>query len=383
MLPRLRASCDVCRSAKVKCVKTDTGCRRCDSSAGELACKFSPVLPRIYHKKGSPRNRGGCSQTSQPVPPTQPSLLDGFYGSNGIGQAGLGQVGYLPAAAAGSTLDQQLYGIDVDAEPNSFFQQYAPPSSMEMPHNSNLWLSGIDARSPTSTTPGLTDAATPTDAASSTSLLSSTNRSQATPNHHVSHCPSASSSSGPIFTRTPCDCFSHLLKAMEDMNSYATTHNPKLDVVLCANRTAAKLCLTSLQCPQSSGTVAHDRSSSCSTIACGLLDRILISYQAALEDFCAQLDDEREEGGKEREDDDDDDDERATTRTTSVEWRLGTFALEPSEQILWARKVVAREAGKIQETLERVEVQDRSVRSVLLAHSLERYKSVIDRISAS
>ena len=169
---------------------------------------------------------------------------------------------------------------------------------MEMPQNSNLWLSSIDARSPTSTTHGLTDAAHPTDAASSTSLLSSTNRSQATPNHMVSHCPSASSSSEPIFTRTPRDYFSHLLKAMEDMNAYATIHNPKLDVVLCANRTAAKLCLTSLQGSQSSGTIAHDRSSGCSTIACGLLDRILISYQAALEIFCAQLDDEREEGGK-------------------------------------------------------------------------------------
>ena len=380
MIPRLRASCDQCRSAKVKCVKTDTGCQRCDSSAGELACKFGPVLPRIYHKKGSPRNRGGCSQTSQPVPPAEPSLLDDFYGSNGISQAGLGQVVYLPAAAPGPTLDQQLYGIDVDAEPNCFFQQYAPPSSMQMPQNSNLWLGGIGARSPTSTTPGLTDAATPTDAASSTSLLPSTNRSQATPNHHVNHRPSASSSSEPIFTPTPCDCFTHLLKAMQNVNSHATTHNPKLDVVLCANRTAAKLCLTGLRCSQSSRTIAHDRSSSCWTIACGLLDRILISYQAALEHFGAQLDDEREKRGEEGEDDED---ERATRQTTSVEWRLGTFALEPSEQVLWARKVVAREAGKIQETLAGFEGQDGSVRSVLLAHLLERYKSVIDQISGS
>ena len=380
MLPRLRASCDVCRSAKVKCVKTDTGCQRCDSSAGELACKFSPVLPRIYHKKGSPRNRGQCSQPSQPNPPIEPSLLDDFYGSNSISQAALSQVIYLPAAAPGSTLDQQLYGIDVDAEPNSFFQQYAPPSSMEMPQNSNLWLSSIDARSRTSTTPGLTNATTPTDAVSSTSQLPSTNRSQATPNYHANHCPSTSSSSETMFTRTPCDCFTNLLKAMQNMNSHATAHNPKLDVVLCANRTAAKLCLTSLQCSQSSRTIAHDRSSSCSTIACGLLDRILISYQAALEIFCAQLDDEREKGGEEREDDDD---ERVITQTTSVEWRLGSFALEASEQVLWARKVVAREAGKIQETLKEIEVQDRSVRSVLLAHLLERYKSVIDRISGS
>ena len=167
---------------------------------------------------------------------------------------------------------------------------------------------------------------------------------------------------------------------MQNMNIHTTTHSPKLDVVLCANRTAAKLCFTSLQCSHSFKTIAHDTASSCLTIACGLLDRILVSYQAALEIFCANLEDEKEKEGKEREQDED---ERMTTKTTTVELKFGAFSLERSEQVLWAREIVAREAGKIQVTLKELEVKGQAVWSGLLAHLLDRCESVIDQVSGS
>ena len=150
------------------------------------------------------------------------------------------------------------------------------------------------------------------------------------------------------------------------MNTHTTTQNSKLDVVLYVNRTAAKLCLTSLQCSHSFRIAAHDMTGSCSTIACGLLDRILVSYQAALEVFCANIDDER-----------------MTAQSTPVELRLGSFALERSEHVLWAREIVAREAGKIQVTLKGLEVQGRRIRTVLLAHLLDTCESVIDQVSGS
>lgn len=251
---------------------------------------------------------------------------------------------------------------------------------MEMPQILNVWPSNIDAASPTASTPALTNAATPTDTASSTSLLPTAYRSRAITEQNISHFPSATSSSERTCVRTPCNCFNRLLEAMQSMNTHTTTHNPKLDDVLCANRTAAKLCLTSLQCSHSFKTVAHDTASSCSTIACGLLDRILVSYQAALEVFCANLDGEREKEGKEREQDED---ERMTAQTTTVELRLGSFALERSEQVLWAREIVAREAGKIQVTLKGLEVQGWGIWGVLLAHLLDRCESVIDQVSGS
>ena len=116
------------------------------------------------------------------------------------------------------------------------------------------------------------------------------------------------------------------------------------------------------------------------TIACGILDRILVSYQAALEIFCANLEDENEKEGMES---GQHEDERMTARTTIVELKFGSFALERSEQVLWAREIVAREAGKIQVTLKELEVEGHGAWSVLLAHLLDRCESVIDQVSGS
>ena len=161
------------------------------------------------------------------------------------------------------------------------------------------------------------------------------------------------------------------------MDTHTITKNPKLDVVLCANRIAAKICLTSLQCSHSIGTVAHDTASSCSSIACGLLDRILVSYQAALGIF---IDSERGNECNERENDENG---RTTAQTTTVELRLGSFALERSEQVLWAREIVAREVGKIQVALKGLEVQGRGIWSVLLVHLLDRCARVVDEVSGN
>ena len=377
MLPKLRASCDVCHLAKIKCIKTDTGCQRCDNSAGELSCKFSPALPRVYR---SHRNRSGNAQTSRPNPPTQPSLVNNSHGPNYVTQAAPGQVISEPVTTPVSTLHQQDYNIGINAESNSFLWPYGLLDSINMPQNLNAWPSNIDTASPISSTPALTDAVTPTDADPSVSLSPTAHSSRASIEQTTSHGPSATSLSGRTCAGAPCDCFNRLLEAMQIMSTYTTTQSPKLDVVLCANRTAAKLCLVSLQCSNPSGTVAPDTASSCSTIACGLLDRILVSYKTALEIFCANLDSERAKNSEEREHDDEG---RTAAQATIVEWRLGSFALERSEQILWAREVVARETGKIQVTLKGFEGQGRSFWSGLLAHLLDRCEVVVDQVSSS
>ena len=377
MPPRLRTSCDVCHSAKIKCVTTDTGCQRCDSFTEGLPCKFSPVLPRIYR---SHRKRVEDAQTSRANPPTESSLLDDLYGPDNNTQAVPSQIIYPPAPVLASTLDQQDYGIGANAEENFFLWPYAPPSLMEKPQDLSVWLNNIEAASPSTSAPALTNGATPTDAVSSTSLLPHAHRSGATTGQNASHCPSATSSLERTCAGTPCDCFSRLLEAMRSMNTCTITYNPKLDVVLCTNRTAAKICLASLQCSHALGNFAHDTADSCLTIACGLLDRILVSYQAALENFCTDSDGEREKEGKEH---GHDNDERMTAQTTTVELRFGSFTLERSEQILWAREVVAREAGSILRTLKGLEVRSRGIWTVLLPHLLERYETVIDQVSRS
>ncbi|KAF6241036.1 hypothetical protein HO173_000830 [Letharia columbiana] len=386
MPPKLRASCDACHSAKIKCIKTDIGCQRCDNSAGELACKYSPVVPRIYHKKSN-RNHVEESQISRPSPSSESSLSHDLYGT----QAAFNQDIYPAAIVPPCAFDQQVYSIGANAEPNPFFWQYLPQGSVGVPQNPNPWPSSINGTSTTTNTPNLTDAATPATAASTNSVLPPTNQPRASNTQNLRHYHSAAPSTyspESVLARTPCNCFTQLFEAMQRMNAHAASCSPKLDVVLCANRTAAENCLTSLQCSNPFRPVSHDSVSSCATIACGLLDRILASYQAALEIFCASLDCERTKGSEEHGDErigehEDDEDERTTAHTTTVQLRFGTFALERSEQVLWARKIVAREAGRIQETLEGFEVEGQGVRSVLRTHLLERCKSVIERVSGS
>lgn len=373
MPPKLRTSCDACHSAKIKCIATDTGCQRCDHSAVELACKYSPLMPRIYHKKS---NRVEKSRILQPEPcSTQAFLRHELHPT---------------AAAPLSTFDQQLDDIGVNAEANSFFWQNLPQSLTRVPQDPNHWPSSIDATSTTTSTPLLTNAPTPATAISIFSMLPTANQPQDSNTQDVMHDPSADHSiPSPegVFARKPCNCFTHLLEAMRCMNAYTISRSPKLDVVLCANRTAAKHCLTSLQCSHPFNTVSHHGISSCATIGCGLLDRILTSYQAAVEIFCAGLDGERQIGseahGDERIGEYENDEHVCTTaHTTTVQLRIGSFALERSEQVLWAREIVAREAGKIQETLKGFEVEGQGARSVLLTQLMERCKIVIGEVSS-
>lgn len=190
-----------------------------------------------------------------------------------------------------------------------------------------------------------------------------------------------------VFARKPCNCFTHLLEAMRCVNAHTISRSPKLDVVLCANRTAAEHCLTSLQCSHPFNTVSHRGVSSCATIACGFLDRILASYQAAVEIFCAGLDGERQIGSEEHGDEriggyENDEQVWMTVHATTVQLRIGSFALERSEQVLWARAIVAREAGKNQETLRGFEGEGQGARSILLTNLMERCRIVIGEVSS-
>ncbi|CAD6594553.1 MAG: hypothetical protein ASARMPREDX12_009541 [Alectoria sarmentosa] len=330
-------------------------------------------MPRIYHKKS---NRVEKSRNPQPEPySTQASLRHELH----------------PAAAAPlSIFDQQLDDIGVNAEANSFSWQHLPQSLTQVPQDPNHWPSSIDATSTTTSTPLLTNAPTPATAISTFSMLPTANQLQARNTQDLMHDPSADPSTpllDGVFARKSCNCFTHLLEAMRCMNAHTISRSPKLDVVLCANRTAAKHCLTSLLCSHPLNTVSHRGVSSCATIACGLLDRILASYQAAVEIFCAGLDGEMQIGSEEHGDErigeyDNDEHVWTTARTTTVQLRIGSFALERSEQVRWAREIVAREAEKIQETLKGFEVKGQGARSVLLTHLMERCKIVIGEVSS-
>ena len=106
-----------------------------------------------------------------------------------------------------------------------------------------------------------------------------------------------------------------------------------------------------------------------------------------VESFGAGLDGERQIGLEEHGDEriggyENDEQVWTTAHATTVQLRIGSFALERSEQVLWARAIVAREAGKIEETLKGCEGEGPGARSVFLTHLMERCRIVIGEVSS-
>ena len=173
----------------------------------------------------------------------------------------------------------------------------------------------------------------------------------------------------------PCDCFSRLHSTMERMLSLASMHGPPLDTVLDTNRTAARICIMALECRQGLPIGNHVDLTS---IACGLLDRLLSLYEAALSTFSAAV-------GFTKPDEEDglqaaDESGKRIIGAESLPLRLGSFAVERSEQLLWAKEIVIREIIKLRETLESYSRKGQDVRSVLLSHLARRCTQVMDEI---
>ncbi len=170
---------------------------------------------------------------------------------------------------------------------------------------------------------------------------------------------------------------------MQRINALATCQPPpKLDAVLATSRSAARQCLASLQCFRPVETASHTGVSSCATIACGLLDRILASYPTALEAFCASLgaEEHRDTIWAER---GHDDGERTSERTASVQVRIGSFAPERSEQVLYARRMVVGQVERIHGVLKGFGsvAAGPGFQSVLLELLMERCQEVVAEVS--
>ena len=394
MPPRLRTSCDACQTAKIKCLKTTTGCQHCDKSAGEVACIHSPVLPRISYKKNNHRNGVNCSQSWQSNLTSNPSLLRELEDDDCATQTVLSQISHPTTATPASTFDSQLYPSSFDAALSPCSWQQISESSLELSHSPTApytWSSIVDGSESSTGTPALTNAATPATVASLSSIPAATKQSQASNTSNFTHYASslhrvpAAEDSTALLTETTasspsppaCDCFAHLLKAMQRTNAHITAINPSLDSVLCANRIAAKDCFASLRCSYQFIPISHKSVSSCATIAYGLLDRIIASYLAALETFSLNLNEEGENALP------DDDDPQMDAQATTVQFRLGSFALEKSEQVIWAKTIVKKEVEKIQETLKRLETDSYGIHSLLLARSLKGCEMLVNEVSHS
>ena len=81
MTSKLRASCDACHFAKVKCSKLNGGCQRC-CSLGEI-CSYSPAIPRSYKRKSVSQLPNPLSQPSWDPPVLNASAGQGHPPGSG------------------------------------------------------------------------------------------------------------------------------------------------------------------------------------------------------------------------------------------------------------------------------------------------------------
>lgn len=112
-------------------------------------------------------------------------------------------------------------------------------------------------------------------------------------------------------------------------------------------------------------------------MACGLLDHTLASYESALENFCAGLE---AAIGKDEQSVVEDDENHDHTRIAagSLQVKLGIFTVERSDQMRWAREIVAREILKVLEAVKDCVWVEHDIRNDLLAYLSKRCSDLID-----
>ena len=288
------------------------------------------------------------------------------------------------SASTASTLDDQAYDI-IGNGPNETYWPFLPEDSnlsSDLPDCEhlalNLWGNDVppstlasNASTPVSLTAASVESSFP-PVLSPPMKQSEVSRERETYNLH--HGKSSAQSRTRDHT-VSCVCFPRLLAAMQRVSTHANIGSPALDIVLCANRTASKQCFASLQC---SGGTASTMSISCISIACGLLDRILVSYQAALHNFCDTLNARKEIDTNLTEEDE----EGSAAEPDAIQLKLGAFAMEKSEQIRCARGIVAREIEKVLATLKNLTGDSQTIRKVLSAHLMEHCTMLINEMTS-
>ncbi|KAM7200140.1 hypothetical protein V8F33_004073 [Rhypophila sp. PSN 637] len=279
---RLRASCDGCFLAKVKCSKARPICSRC--LACGIECRYSPSS-----RAGKPKSDGSSSMQNN-MPPdmsgmspgsddkgmvysqhstvpglykletgwnTPPTSVDGGM-SRSHSMAGLAMMGV--EASTGGHVDASVSGDMYSAgmpwtPPNDMASQYveSPEMSGHMPHHSRsqsydfsmptAMASWGDASGHEMYTYSQSQVPTPNGPMSASYFPSptATPHLRSTPRHKSS--PGTGSGSG-----GSCTCFTACLQSLQALHNASSPASPPFDLVLSLNRKAVEGCASMLSC---------------------------------------------------------------------------------------------------------------------------------------
>jgi hypothetical protein len=281
--PRLRASCDGCFLAKVKCSKARPICSRC--LACGLECHYSPSS-----RAGKPKsdNSSGHSQGPSPADMTDlspmhddksmvfsthpaaaslykietgwhtPPSLDGSMSRNPSIGPNFAMAGVDERSRREHEAAMGLYGVSMPWSPSAPLAA-APYDEMAMagqlpPHHGRS--ASMDASMAGHMMPAWADTAAthemmygsptslPTPASMGSSYFPSPSSTPTLqPRHKPGQCSAAASSSS-------CTCFTVCLQSLQQLHNHSSPAAPAFDLVLSLNRKAVEGCAAMLACPR-------------------------------------------------------------------------------------------------------------------------------------
>ncbi|KAK0720625.1 hypothetical protein B0H67DRAFT_484691 [Lasiosphaeris hirsuta] len=278
---RLRASCDGCFLAKVKCSKARPICSRC--LACGIECRYSPSS-----RAGKPKSDGssnlqsslptdmsglspgsddkGMVYSHQNVPGlykletgwhTPPTSVDGGM-SRSHSMSGLALMGVetSPAGHGDSTMTGDMYSTGMPwTPPNDMASQFVESPGMTTPMGhgrSHSYDFGMSAPMGTWPDPSTQDmyayshSQLPTPGTLPPNYFPSPS---ATP--HLRPSPRhKSTSSGSGGSSGSCTCFTACLQSLQALHNASSPASPPFDIVLSLNRKAVEGCASMLSCPR-------------------------------------------------------------------------------------------------------------------------------------
>ena len=389
MSAKLRASCNACHDAKVKCVKVNgarKSCTRCDSL--KQVCRYSLNLPRVYRK----RRKLSCSttppnSTKDAIVATTSTISPDETDASPPNTLSTNGILNLPIDNGYDLLLSTLLSPS-KASPSSGEIPWLPPSLAKTDHSADNSishhynsLSEVFPSELTSDGPIVLDYALPS-------------RREA----HLLHWPQESfspdveavvdlraqpikiplvessatqctleSSHEPKGETWACECLNLLQLSMRSLSSNIVIPIPAFDSILTANRNAVQDCQVTLR------YMCQPKALWFSTILCGLLDLVLSSYSSGFHVFAKsldtpRLDDETCQSGK----------KHHQRSANAVKLSLGSFDLENEDQIIYVSRHVEREIRKVEDLLHKLlELDDgNGISSAAISHLLHRCKAV-------
>ncbi|KAK4645318.1 hypothetical protein QC761_200500 [Podospora bellae-mahoneyi] len=280
--PRLRASCDGCFHAKVKCSKARPICSRC--LACGIECRYSPSS-----RAGKPKSDGSSNiqsttptdmtgmtspvsddkgmlysvhQTAHPLYKletgwhTPPTSVDGSM-SRTHSMSGLAMLGMETGSTThvDPTMATDIYSTGMPwTPPNDMSSQFvdSPAMAAQLNHGrSHSYDFAMSAAMPTWTDPTAADMYTygqtqiPTPGSMSATYFSSPT---ATP--QLRSTPRTKSSSSSASSGGSCTCFTACLQSLQALHNASSPGAPPFDLVLSLNRKAVEGCASMLSCPR-------------------------------------------------------------------------------------------------------------------------------------